>query len=296
MAQSLTSWRTRDRRTAILFLAPAVLGILLLRVYPIGSSLFLGFTQTRLLGGGDFVGFENYRRALTQPELYQVILNTVYFAFGGQLMTLIVGLAFALILNNNIKGIRVYRFVFFFPFVTTWTAVALVWRWFLRTDAGVVNLLLNAIGIDSIPWLTSPQYAMFAVIIVFTWKAFGYKMIILLAALQGVPKEYYEAAEIDGASRFQALTRITLPLITPAIFFTIVAGIINSLQLFDPIFVMTQGGPARVTTTISYFIYERGFRTFEFGYAAAVSWILFILILAFTAVQWRLQRKWVFYG
>lgn len=295
LTRNLT-WRARDRLAAVVFLLPAVAGILLLRIYPIGSSLLLGLTETRLLGGSDFVGLANYAAAFTKPELYRVIFNSAYFAFGSQFLTLIVGLAFAVALNSRLRAIGVYRFVFFFPFVTTWTAVALVWQWFLSTEVGVVNLLLGRFGIGPIPWLTSPRYAMLAVIIVFTWKAFGYKMVILLAALQGIPEEYYEAASIDGGSRAQVFFRIVLPLITPAIFFAIVAGIINSLQVFDPIFIMTEGGPARATTTIGYFIYERGFRTFEFGYAAAVSWILFILILALTLAQWRLQRRWVFYG
>ena len=295
LTRSLT-WRARDRLAAALFLLPAVAGILLLRIYPIGSSLLLGLTETKLLGGSEFVGLANYVAALTQPELYKVIFNSAYFAFGSQILTLIVGLAFAVALNTRLRAIGLYRFIFFFPFVTTWTAVALVWQWFLSTEIGTVNLFLARFGIDPIPWLTSPRYAMLAVIIVFTWKAFGYKMVILLAALQGIPEEYYEAANIDGGSRIQVFFRIVLPLITPAIFFAIVAGIINSLQVFDPIFIMTEGGPARATTTIGYFIYERGFRTFEFGYAAAVSWILFVLILLLTLAQWRLQRRWVFYG
>jgi multiple sugar transport system permease protein len=295
LTRNLT-WRARDRLAAALFLLPAIAGILLLRIYPIGSSLLLGLTETKLLGGSEFVGLANYVAALTKPELYKVIFNSAYFAFGSQFLTLIVGLVFAVALNTRLRGIGFYRFVFFFPFVTTWTAVALVWQWFLSTEVGTVNLLLARFGIGPIPWLTSPRYAMLAVIVVFTWKAFGYKMVILLAALQGIPEEYYEAANIDGGSRIQVFFRIVLPLITPAIFFAIVAGIINSLQVFDPIFIMTEGGPARATTTIGYFIYERGFRTFEFGYAAAVSWILFILILLLTLAQWRLQRRWVFYG
>ena len=295
LTRNLT-WRARDRLAAALFLLPAVAGILLLRIYPIGSSLLLGLTETKLLGGSEFVGLANYVAALTRPELYDVIFHTAYFAFGSQFLTLIVGLVFAVALNTRLRAIGLYRFIFFFPFVTTWTAVALVWQWFLSTEVGTVNLFLARFGIDPIPWLTSPRYAMLAVIIVFTWKAFGYKMVILLAALQGIPEEYYEAANIDGGSRLQVFFRIVLPLITPAIFFAIVAGIINSLQVFDPIFIMTEGGPARATTTIGYFIYERGFRTFEFGYAAAVSWILFILILLLTLAQWRLQRRWVFYG
>ena len=295
LTRNLT-WRARDRWAAALFLLPAVAGILLLRIYPIGSSLLLGLTETKLLGGSEFVGLANYVAALTGQELYNVILNSAYFAFGSQFLTLIVGLVFAVALNSRLRAIGLYRFIFFFPFVTTWTAVALVWQWFLSTEVGTVNLFLARFGIDPIPWLTSPRYAMLAVIIVFTWKAFGYKMVILLAALQGIPEEYYEAANIDGGSRMQVFFRIVLPLITPAIFFAIVAGIINSLQVFDPIFIMTEGGPARATTTIGYFIYERGFRTFEFGYAAAVSWILFILILLLTLAQWRLQRRWVFYG
>ncbi|MDE0219575.1 MAG: sugar ABC transporter permease [Spirochaetaceae bacterium] len=290
------SWRGRERLAAALFLLPAVAGILLLRIYPIGSSLLLGLTETKLLGGSEFVGLANYVAALTRPELYRVIFNSAYFAFGSQFLTLIVGLMFAVALNTRLRAIGLYRFIFFFPFVTTWTAVALVWQWFLSTEVGTVNLFLARFGIAPVPWLTSPRYAMLAVIIVFTWKAFGYKMVILLAALQGIPEEYYEAANIDGGSRVQVFFRIVLPLITPAIFFAIVAGIINSLQVFDPIFIMTEGGPARATTTIGYFIYERGFRTFEFGYAAAVSWILFILILLLTLGQWRLQRRWVFYG
>ena len=192
------------------------------------------------------------------------------------------------------RGIDLYRTIYFLPLITTWAAVAIAWRYMYSLE-GPINALLGPLGIDPIPWLSRPEWAMPAIIITITWKTLSWKTIILLAGLQSIPNEFYEASSIDGASRVQQFFKITLPLLSPALFFALIIGIINTLQLFDPIFIMTDGGPADSTRTLSYYIYTRGFQNLRMGYAAALSWVLFAIILLFTLFQWILQKRWVFY-
>ena len=279
---------------ALLFLGPSLLGLFLLQVVPIGTALVLGVSEWNIIDPMTFVGLKNFREVLTDATFFRSLNNTLYLTAGLEVLNTLLGLATALWLKHALRGIGLYRTIYFLPLITTWAAVAIAWRYMYSLD-GPINALLTPFGLDPVPWLSRPEWAMPAVIITITWKTLSWKTIILLAGLQSIPTEYYEASSIDGARRGQQFFKITLPLLSPALFFALIIGIINTLQLFDPIFIMTDGGPADATRTLSYYIYARGFQSLRMGYAAALSWVLFAIILLFTLFQWILQKRWVFY-
>lgn len=286
--------RYKDLYVALLFLAPSLLGLFLLQVLPIATALVLGVSEWNIIDPIKFVGLKNFAEIATDSTFYHTLENTLYLTAGLEVLNTLLGLCAALLLKNAMRGIDLYRTIYFLPLITTWAAVAIAWRYMYSLE-GPINALLGPLGIDPIPWLSRPEYAMPAVIITITWKTLSWKTIILLAGLQSIPNEFYEASSIDGASRVQQFWKITLPLLSPALFFALIIGIINTLQLFDPIFIMTDGGPADSTRTLSYYIYTRGFQNLRMGYAAALSWVLFAIILLFTLIQWLLQKRWVFY-
>ena len=286
--------RHKDLYVALLFLAPSLLGLFLLQVLPIGTALVLGVSEWNIIDPIKFVGLKNFAEIATDATFYHTLENTLYITVGLEVLNTLLGLCAALLLKNAMRGIDLYRTIYFLPLITTWAAVAIAWRYMYSLE-GPINALLGPLGIDPIPWLSRPEWAMPAVIITITWKTLSWKTIILLAGLQSIPNEFYEASSIDGASRVQQFFKITLPLLSPALFFALIIGIINTLQLFDPIFIMTDGGPADSTRTLSYYIYTRGFQNLRMGYAAALSWVLFAIILLFTLIQWILQKRWVFY-
>ena len=279
---------------ALLFLGPSLLGLFLLQVVPIGTALVLGVSEWNIIDPMTFVGLKNFREVLADATFFRSLNNTLYLTAGLEVLNTLLGLATALWLKHALRGIGLYRTIYFLPLITTWAAVAIAWRYMYSLD-GPINALLTPFGLDPVPWLSRPEWAMPAVIITITWKTLSWKTIILLAGLQSIPTEYYEASSIDGARRGQQFFKITLPLLSPALFFALIIGIINTLQLFDPIFIMTDGGPADATRTLSYYIYARGFQSLRMGYAAALSWVLFAIILLFTLFQWILQKRWVFY-
>jgi multiple sugar transport system permease protein len=210
-------------------------------------------------------------------------------------------LALALALNQKIRGITFYRTIYFIPVVSSMIAVALMWRWMYNPTSGILNYILNSVfdffhlPFSAPEWLQSTRWAMPAIILMSVWKGLGYNMVLFLAGLQGIPTHLYEAAEIDGASSFKKFLHITLPLLTPTTFFIVIIAIIGSFQVFEQAYIMTQGGPARATVTTVYHIYENGFQWYKMGYASAIAWVLFALILVVTLVQWKYQDRWVFY-
>lgn len=286
--------RPSDLGVALLFLAPSIVGLLALQIVPIGTALVLGFSEWNVIDPMKFVGLRNFRHAFDDPAFYDSLRHTLYLTAGLEVLNTVLGMGVALLLNSRLRGIGLYRTIYFLPLVTTWAAVATAWR-YLYSENGPIKAVLSGVGLPTVPWLSTPEWAMPAVILTITWKTLGWKAIILLAGLQGVSQELYDAATVDGASARRQFFDVTLPLITPALFFALIVGIINTLQLFDPIYIMTAGGPADATRTLGYYIYSTGFERLEMGYAAALSWLLFVLIMLFTLVQWRLQRRWVFY-
>lgn len=289
--------RSREAIAAYLFLLPNIIGFLIFTVLAVVASAAISLTNWDLLSAAEFVGLENYRTLLFEDPLFRTVLwNTFSFTIAGVPASIVIALGLALALNTGIRGLAWFRAAYFLPVITATVVVALIWRWFYNPDFGVLNYALYQLGIDSPPnWLASQAWAMPAVIIVSVWKQIGYNMVIFLAGLQAIPQTLYEAAAIDGASRWQRFWHITLPLLTPTTFFILVISVIGSLQAFDSILILTDGGPANATRTIVYHIWQQAFVFLEMGYAAAVSWILFFFIFLFTLLQWWLQKRWVHY-
>jgi len=288
----------KDRKEAVagyLFLLPALGGILVFILGPVVAAIALSFTKWDLLTPAKFIGLSNYQELIQDPMFRKVMLNTLIFTGASAPLSLILSLGLALALNQKIKGIVVFRTIYFLPVVSSMVAVSLVWRWLYNPNYGLLNYFLNLLHLPSVNWLFSTTWAMPAVILMSVWKGLGYNMVIFLAGLQGIPQMYYESAKIDGAGKFQAFKNITLPLLSPTTFFVLVISIISSFQVFDQIFVMTSGGPAHATEVIIYYIYHNAFQIFRMGYASALAFCLFIIIFALTLLQIRLSKRWVFY-
>ena len=282
---------------AWLFLAPALLLIFVFFFLPVAASLVLSVTDFDIYGIANtsstrFVGFQNYVKLLHTPDFWNALKNTFYFAFVGGPLTIAVSLGAALLLNSKLVRFKgFFRTLYFTPFVTTLVAVAIVWRYLYHTRYGLFNYGLGKVGLGPIDWLGDPHWAMPAIILMAVWKSFGYNMLIFIAGLQAIPEELYDAAQIDGASPWRQFWSITLPMLAPTLVFISVITMIGYFQLFAEPYVMTQGGPLRSTTSVVLLMYEEGFRWWRMGYAAAIAFVLFIVILIATLLQFRLQKE-----
>lgn len=279
------------RRYAVLalFLGPSVLGLLVFTVGPMVASLGLSFTNWDLLTPPKFVGTSNFRRLATDAEFWHTLKNTATFLVGYVPLVLVTGLLVAVLLNGRVMFKQAFRVMYFVPVVTSWVAVALVWKWLYNPVYGLVNSALGTLGITGPAWLFDPNWAMPAVILTSVWKDTGFIMVILLAGLQGIPREYYEAASIDGANPAQRLWFITLPLLTPSFVFCLSISLIGSFQVFDQVYVMTEGGPAGATMVMVERIVANAFSYSRMGYASAWSWVLFVMIFVVTFFFYRLR-------
>lgn len=279
------------RRYAVLalFLGPSVLGLLVFTIGPMLASLGLSFTNWDLLTPPKFVGTSNFRRLATDAEFWSTLKNTATFLVGYVPLVLAAGLLVAVLLNGKVFFKQAFRVMYFVPVVTSWVAVALVWKWLYNPIYGLVNNALGLLGITGPAWLFDPNWAMPAVILTSVWKDTGFIMVILLAGLQGIPREYYEAASIDGANPAQRLWFVTLPLLTPSFVFCLSISLIGSFQVFDQVYVMTEGGPAGATMVMVERIVAHAFSYSRMGYASAWSWVLFVMIFAVTFFFYRLR-------
>lgn len=297
------SARTARRRSAWpairgwLFVGPVVLGTLIFNVLPLFPTVYASLTRWNGLGSPQWIGLANYQKIFSgqDPVLMVSLKNTIVYTLGYVPVAIAVGLALALIANQPLRGIVLFRALFFLPVITSVVAVGIVWRWVFSSPFGVLNWMLAQIGISGPRWLGDPSWAMIAVIIVSVWQVMGYNMVILLAGLQGIPQELLEAASIDGAGPVRRFWHVTVPLLTPAIFFLSIIAVINSFQVFGLIYVMTGGGPGSSTNVYVFYLWKEAFQLREMGYAAAMSWLLFLVILGVTFVQWRLAKRWVHY-
>jgi multiple sugar transport system permease protein len=278
------------------FLLPAFLPLLIFRVLPMLASVGVSLTEWNLLRPPVLVGFDNYLGLLSDKNFHRALVNTLTYMLGYLPLVLLGALATAVLLNSKLKGTAFFRGVYFLPVVTSWVVVALLWKWLLSPEGGMVNYLLGLVGIDGPGWWTDRSWAMPSIIIASAWKDLGFNMLILLAGLQNIPEHLYEAARIDGAGRWQRLRYITLPLLTPYIFFAMVLAMIGAFQVFDQVWIMTEGGPAGATTVVMEQVVKNAFKYGLMGEASAMSWVLFAIILSFTFVQLRAQKKWVHYG
>ena len=293
------SWRVRETLYAYVYLLPTIIGLLLFSAGAVIMSLGISFTrwegETRICDL-TWVGFGNYVKAFTDPLFPQVVWNTCYYVLGFVPINLVIGLFLALLVNQELKGVTLFRALFFLPVITSGVAVALIFTWLLSAEFGPVNeLLWKLFRIRGPRWLATTEWAMPSLILLGIWKGVGYTMVIYLAGLQGIDVTLYEAARIDGANSWQLFAKITVPMLTPTTFFLLITSIIGSFQVFVPTYVMTKGGPLHATTTLPYWIYQNAFEWFHMSYAAALAYVLFIVILTLTLIQWRMQRRWVFY-
>ena len=279
------------------FLAPALILIFVFFFLPVLASLVLSVTDFDIYAIAKpsttrFVGLANYNKLLHTPEFWQALKNTLYFAIVGGPLTIAVALGAALLLNAKLVRFKsLFRTIYFTPFVTTLVAVAIVWRYLYHTRYGLLNYMLSHVGIAPIDWLGNPKWAMPAIILLAVWKQFGYNMLIFIAGLQAIPQDLYDAAEIDGAGPVRRFFSVTLPLLGPTMLFVSVITMIGYFQLFSEPYVMTAGGPLRATTSVVLMMYEEGFRWWRMGYAASIAFVLFIVILIATLIQFRLQRE-----
>ncbi len=280
-----------------LFATPALIGLLTFTALPIVASLVLVFLHYDLLTSPEWAGLENLTRLWTDQRMFAIYWNTVRLVVGVTLLNNVLGLLLAMGVNRSMPWVLRYllRTSIFFPVLTTTASLAVVWRFLLTQDRGVVNFLLGQIGIDPIPWLSSSVWALVSAMIYDVWKSCGYLMVLYLAGLQGISLSYYEAASIDGANRWQLFRHVTLPLISPTAFFSIVISLIGAFQIFDNVWVLTEGGPGDASRVIAMYIYEKAFKGFEMGYASAVSLTLFVILILLTLGQFYGARRWVHY-
>lgn len=291
------NYRRKESLLGLAFITPALIFFLAFLAYPMVYGLLLSFTSNRNAGSAlDFNGLSNYIRLFTKDSSFRIALtNNLIYAAAFTPGVLIVALLIALLLNSKIRCKTALRTICFFPYITSMVAVATVWNIILAPN-GPVNQILSALGVKDLPgWLLDKDWALASVIIVAIWKNFGYYMIILLAGLQGIPVYLYESARIDGASGFNAFRYITLPMLSPTIFLSLITIIIAAFQEFDLINIMTQGGPGRATNVLVYRIYQEGFVNVKMGYASAIAYTLFAIIMVITLIQFILQKKWVNY-
>jgi multiple sugar transport system permease protein len=292
-------WLTMDRREALffyLFIAPWLIGLLIFTIGPIIASLVFSFTDYAIIAAPEWTGISNYKRAFTEDRLFwKSLWNTFYYVGIGVPLRVIFAFLLASLLNAQIKGRLFYRVAYYIPSIIPGVASAVLWIILLNPKLGLVNLILGLFGIPSINWLGNPAWSKPALILMSLWGV-GSSMVIYLAGLQGIPDSLYEAAEIDGASRWRKFWNVTIPLMTPTILFNLVTQIIGSFQVFGSAFIMTGGGPLNSTRFYMLHLFEYAFSLFRMGYASALAWFLLIIILVFTAIVFKWSQAWVFYA
>ncbi len=293
----MTAQRRLEALSAYLFLSPTAIGFLVFTLGALIAGLGLSLFDFSFFSPPQFVGLGNFRQLVADERLGRVFTNTVLYVVGMVALDLVWALGLALVLNSFMpKFLKLaYRTIFFFPVLTAGAVIAIVWRYLFNADMGVINWFLVQFGLPRVPWLVSSQYVIPAVIFSTVWNGVGFNMVLLTAALHSVPRELYEAAEIDGAGRVASFRRITLPMITPTIFFILVKGFIGVFQLFDQPYMLAAGGPGDASRSIVMYIYEIGFKSMRLGYASTVALLLFVVVIGITLIQFVMQRRWVFY-
>jgi multiple sugar transport system permease protein len=287
MNKSTTKW-------AWLFLSPQLVGLIIFSLIPVVIAIGLSFMSWDGFGARTFVGIQNYINQFSNPDFWTATYNTLLYT----LLTVPIGLSLALVLAvalNKRTGKNVYRLFFFMPVVTSSVSVSVMWMWILNGDIGILNQVLGMIGIQGPNWLTDTRIVMLSIAVLSIWWQLGYNMVIFLAGIQNISKSYYEAAQMDGASKLQQFFNITLPMLSPTTFFLSIMAIISSFQVFDQAFVLTRGGPGKASYTLVYHIYQQAFIDFRFGSSAAGAVILFAAILVLTLIQFYAQKRWVHY-
>ena len=286
----------KQRIEKIIMVAPFLISLGLFWVIPLISSFIISLTDWDYISPTmNFVWINNYIDILTDPDFLGALWNTLVFGIGNIIFTIALGLLFALILQKQFKGSKIYQMIIFSPWITPAVAVALVWSWIYDPDRGFANFLLGLMGMQPLEWLKSSETAMLGIIIFTVWKSIGWTMIFYLGALERVPKSLYEASSLDGCNQWSQFFHITLPLISPTTFFLLIVNLINSIQVYDQIQIMTQGGPGGSTTTLLYLYYEKAFQNFQMGPANAVAMIILLIILVLSIISTLVSNKYVHY-
>lgn len=274
----------------LVFILPAMLGTFIFIVLPVLYSFGLSFFRWDLLNPPEFIGLENYLLIFIEPLFGKILLNTFVFAFFTSVFAVIIPLVLASIINSKIRGSEFFKTAYFLPFITPMIVIAVIWQWIFDPNIGILNHLLRL----NVNWLYDSNFAMPALIIVSVWKLVGYNMIIFLSGFSAMNQTLFEASKIDGANAIDTFRFITIPLLSPTIFFVVVITCINSFQVFDLIYLMTQGGPLDSTNVLVYAVYKNAFEFFQVGKASAMAYVLFIIILVLSVIQWRLRKKFVY--
>lgn len=280
----------KENIAGYMFILPAFLGTLIFIVIPIFCSLGLSFTKWDLLNPIQFVGLANYKELFSEALFYKLLTNTFVYAISVSVLGVIIPLVLAAILNSKIRGSEFYKTAYFLPFITPMIVIGIIWEWIFDPNIGILNNVLRL----HINWLYDVNFAMPALIIVSVWKLIGYNMIIFLSAISGISQSLFEAAKIDGATPIQTFKNVTVPLLSPTIFFVVIITAISSFQVFDLIYLMTEGGPLDSTNVLVYAIYKNAFEYFNVGKASAIAYVLFTIILVLTLIQWNLRKKLVY--
>lgn len=272
------------------FIFPALVGTFIFIIIPVICSFGLSFMDWDLINKAQFVGLRNYKTLLLDPLFGKILLNTFVYAISTSVLAVIIPLVLASILNSKIRGSEFFKTAYFLPFITPMIVIGVVWEWIFDPNIGVLNYFLRL----HINWLYDPHFAMPAIIIVSVWKLIGYNMVIFLSGLSAINQSLFESSEIDGANAFDTFRFVTVPLLSPTIFFVVIITCISSFQIFDLIYLMTQGGPLDSTNVLVYAIYKNAFEYFKVGQASAIAYVLFVIILVLTFIQWNLRKKLVY--
>lgn len=281
---------SNERITAWTLVIPSILGCLIFIIIPIIFSFLLSFADWNLLAAPKFVGLNNYRELISDKNFWTIFNNTIIFAIATTVLGTLIPLILANILSKKLKANEFFKTAYFLPFITPMIVIAMVWEWIFDPNIGFLNFILKT----HIQWLYSTETAMASIIIVSVWKLIGYNMIIFLSGFSAIPPQLYESAEIDGASEKNVFLKITLPLLSPTIFFVLIITTISSFQVFDLIYLMTAGGPENTTNVLVYWLYKNAFEYFNIGKASAIAYVLFIFISILTFLQWIIRKKWVY--
>jgi len=284
----------REEVMFYLFILPWLLGLIFFDAGPIVASFVVGLTDWSMLADPNWIGAANYERMLDDETFFKALRNSIYYGFGSVSLGLIVAFLLALLLNQPVRGIALFRTIFYLPALVSGIAVAILWTNILQPEYGLLNTALAKIGIEGPGWLKSPEWAMPGLILMSIWGVGG-SVVIFLAGLQGVPTHLYEAASLDGAGSWSKFWNVTVPMMSPVIFYNVIVGVIVSLQSFVLILIMTDGRPANSTLVLGLYLYRHAFRFLDMGYASAIAWVLLMFIMLITAVQFLAARFWVFY-
>lgn len=279
-------------------IAPTIIGLIILNIIPIFQTFYMSFFKSGDFGRGNiFVGLQNYKHMFQDTQVWGAVLNTLLYTVIVVPITVIISLVVAVLLNTKIKGRDVYRTIYFIPMVAAPAAVTMIWKWLYNYKFGLINHMLSKIGIKGINWIDDPNVALISVVIIGIWSAIGYDMVLFLAGLQEIPKDYYEASNIDGASHVRQFFSITVPLLSPTLFFVIVTSIITSMQVFDVIYMMVDVTSPAYNKTVSlvYLFYNNSFKYANKGYGSAIVMLLLAIIMVITVIQVKVQKKWVNY-